>query len=396
MAGPRSLMAASAPKTTSTTLGASPSDGRRSRSTSGSATRRGRSPAAAAGAGEHARLSRHGTPRRLREEVVDARVVGRRHRGRVRPARRGEGSPRCSPRKIRRPSGTSAMPLARLLGRRPISSRRRAGCAAHAGARPMIALQRRRLARAVGPIRPTISPGATVNERSRTACDAAVPNVETVTTNSHSSGTGVSPRYAQPRRRSRGSRSAHLRRERFPRRGRGSGRTLHDQRHVVVDQEHACVVSDAIERHDRGEVRHLCSVSPAPARRAARTWLRRQRACDTESSFVAVVRAVRRRVAVPGRARAGRRSRRAACRFTGVHRPPNAETSSCLTVGERAECVPALETWGQPTPARRCGDPVRHVVGAEMHRACVGTVEAADEVARVDLSAPTEPASRRS
>ena len=246
-------------------VGASPSDGSSSRSTSGSAT-------SARAIASCCCWPPESAPAWRAPELV-ARSGRARRRARARrasppraPRRRGRagGSPRPSAR--RRCAGPPAR--ARCRARATSSGRGRASDAPSSrtsppatGAAPMIACSVDDLPAPFGPIRPTISPGfdlerqAAHGARPRRSGPRG-PRRRARSLASSSSRTALSPRYAAATSRfariSAGVPSAsvvalveHV----------DAVADVHDQRHVVVDQQHAGAVVVAHGADDRGERR---------------------------------------------------------------------------------------------------------------------------------------------
>ena len=137
--------------------------------------------------------------------------------------------------------------------------------------------------------------------------------------------------------------------------------TLHDQRHVVVDQEHAGVVVVAHGAHDGGELGHLRLGQPRRGLvQQDEARLGGQRPRDAEPALVTVRRAtppaLRRDAASPSSS-----SRSAARRRGLARRGADAERRhlDVLPHREAAERVAVLERPRQPLPAT----PVRRSSG---------------------------------
>ena len=156
---------------------------------------------------------------------------------------------------------------------------------------------------------------------------------------------------------------------------------VHDQRHVVVDEEHARVVVVAHRADDLGERRHL---RLRKTRRGLvhedEPRLGRERPCDAEPSLVAV------------RERAGRCVRirleleRLEQRVGATPRLPRSRSDAerrhldVLPHGEPAERAAVLEGPGETRPPAAVRPPARDVASFELDRALVREVEAGEEV----------------
>ena len=194
---PRSRIAASAPNTTSTTVGASPSDGSSSSRTSGSATRARAIASCCCWPPESAPAWRVAELLDDRKELVDAREDG------------GDATacaPRCEAEaevlldgQLREDApalGYERDAAARDLLGRPADQRRAAepDVAAYDRGDAHDRVQRRRLAGAVRADQTDDLAGTDLEREAAYGFDAAVANAQIGDGESHSSGTGVSPR----------------------------------------------------------------------------------------------------------------------------------------------------------------------------------------------------------
>ena len=277
-----------------------------------------------------------------------------------RAAARAGGSPRRSgAAKIRRPSGTSAIPSARWPRAPAASERPRSGTRRRDRAEPMIACRvvdlPRRSARSARRSRPWRPRG-----RARGRRHGAVANLEPVQLQQRGH------RAAPPTRRG----------TRRPRRGcpdllgRPFGQRpalvehldpvadVEDQRHVVVDQEDAGAVLVAHRADDLGELRHLRPrAGPAAGSSSSRnagsvasaraTPSRRSSPCAQGAGRLA---------SAPSQRRAARAARRRAARASRG-RGADAERGDLdvLAHAQARERVGVLERARDPARPRRCG-----------------------------------------
>ena len=238
-----------------------------------------------------------------------------------------------------------------------------------------------------GPISPTISPGRDLEREAAHGVDAAVADVERLDDEQRahlsSRAPALSPRYAAAT-----SRFARISR----RRALGERRALvehvdavadlHDQRHVVVDQQHAGAVLVAHRADDRGELGHL-RLREAGGRLVHQDEARlgRERARDAEPPLVAV--RERRRRARPRTRRARARSSSSAARApraAAARADAERRDLDVLAHRQRAERVAVLERAREPVPAAAVRRPARDVAALELDRAARRPVEAAEHV----------------
>ena len=302
-------------------------------------------------AGERARVAGAGTPARsgtARTRPPCRRPPPRALRRPARPSRRFSST--VSSAKMRRPSGTSATPLrATSSGARPRATLRRAGSPPPRAADDSHdRVQGRRLAGAVRPDQPDDLAAPHLEREVADGCDAAVRDVEPVT--------------------ARASRLAHalllvhgalaeIRRGDIEvgadlgRRSLREGPTLvehldpiadvHDQRHVVIDQQHTGAVVVAHGAHHCRELGYLRLGQPG--RRLVHQHerrLRRERTRHSEPPLVPVRRAPPPEHRRSARARAARESRpRAPCELRGDAPTPSAATSTFSRTDSEPEGV---------------------------------------------------------
>src|SRR5581483_7049284 len=198
---------------------------------------------------------------------------------------------------MRRPSGTSAIPARAIAsGLSPPSGRPPSRISPRwARTSPTIECSVVDFPAPFGPIRPTISPRPTSSESPRTA--GTVPyrtsSPETLRSGSGTSGIVVDGRLAEIRggdvevRADLGRRALRQRQPAVE--DVDPVADLHDQRHVVVDQEHARLALVADEPDDGGELRHLgLGQAGGGLVHQDEAWRRRERARDAEPALVAV------------------------------------------------------------------------------------------------------------
>ena len=248
-----------------------------------------------------------------------------------------------------------------------------------------------------GPMSPTISPGATVEREPANGRDAAVGDLDVRSSSTLTPARLVHRRLAEVRgrdvevaadlaRRALGERPAlveHL----------DAVADVHDQRHVVIDEEHAGVVLVAHRAHDLGERRHLrLGETGGGLVHEHEARLGRERTRDAEPTLVSVRKRAGRRIRVPRRAEATRgapSARRRASR--GLAPTPSAATSTfSRTESPRNErlCWNVRDEARPPAPMR---PPARDVAPLELDRALVGEVEAGEDVHERRLPGPVRP-----
>ncbi len=270
-----------------------------------------------------ARRPRRGRPRR-RSELARAASPSRRFSSTRQlaeepPALRDERDP--APRdRLRRP------PAERLLAEPDLARR-------GPGTSPMTAWSVVDFPAPFGPMSPTISPGATVSDTPRTA---TTPPYATSRSRNSRALTSV---LLHRRLAEVGRRDVEVPAD-LARRALGQRPSLvehldpvadvHDQRHVVIDEEHARVVVVAHRAHDLGERRHL-RLGKACRRLVHEDEARLggQRARDAQPALVAVRQRAGRGVGVRGRAAASRGAPSARLRASRGPAPtPSAATST--------------------------------------------------------------------
>ena len=262
---------------------------------------------------------------------------------------------------MRRPSGTSAMPArATSSGRRPRSERpSRLTSPPATGAAPMIACSVEDLPAPFGPISPTISPGSTSSEscgRRRRRRSARRQLVETSVRQLLASTGALAEVGGGDVEVARGSRPA------FPRPASplvehvDAVADVHDQRHVVVDQEHAGAVVVAHGADDGGEGRHLgLGQAGRGLVHEHEARVGGERAGDPEPPLVAVRERRGRRVRARGEPE--QLEQLVARRAARPRRGADAERGDLdvLAHAERAEGVRVLEGAREAGAPRRCG-----------------------------------------
>src|SRR6185437_2503647 len=241
------------------------------------------------------------------------------------PSRRFSRTDRLE--KMCRPSGTSAMPERAMSSERiprierpPISTSPALGVTA-----PMIAINVELLPAPFGPTSPTISPRPTSSDTSRTA---ATPPSRTSRPETASAGEASDIRllHRHPAAAQVGAHHvdvlADLRRRTLRQRAAAVEHVdalayLHDQRHVVVDHEHAGAVLVADHAHGQGERGHL-GVGQSGGRLVHQDVGRPhgQRPRHTELVLVAVRQGRRRLIGALGQLQEIEQSRRALARLS--------------------------------------------------------------------------------
>ena len=168
---------------------------------------------------------------------------------------------------------------------------------------------------------------------------------------------------------------------------------LHDQRHVVIDQQHARLVR---RRGRSGRRRRRRASRPRaarlPARPSARTAAQRQRPRDTELALVAVRERGRGRPGAATRGRAVRAARPHASRRRAPTPRRRARPPRRSRAREPAERGGRAGTCARARARpRRSGGQPRDVALREPTAPGVGQVEASEELTSVVLPAPFGP-----
>ena len=241
--------------------------------------------------------------RKEREATSARSLSASAERGRAAsPSRRFSST--VSSAKRRLPSGTSAIPVRAIAsGARPRSdSPAKRTSPPRTRTRPMIACSVVDFPAPFGPMRPTISPGATSNDTPRTA------GTPPYATSSPATSSELTVVLLHGRLAEVGGRDVEVLPDlsRRPLRERPSlvedldaVADPHDERHVVVDQEHARVVVVAHGAHHRGERGNLCLRETGRGLvHEEEPRLGRERTRDAEPALVPMRERARRRVGV--------------------------------------------------------------------------------------------------
>jgi hypothetical protein len=156
---------------------------------------------------------------------------------------------------------------------------------------------------------------------------------------------------------------------------------LHDERHVVVDQEHARAVVLRDRADERGEVRHLRLDEPRRGLVEEHDGrLRRAPPRDAEAALVPVRERRRRRGGVAVEAEACEERVRPLRRLAAAGPDPERGDLDVLAHAEAAERVAVLERAREAAPPAAVRRPGGHVLAVELDRPGVGAVEAAEHV----------------
>ena len=282
--------------------------------------------------------------------------------------------------KSRRPSGTSAIPLRAIdSGERPRSdSLAEADLAPADRDEPHDRVQRRRLPRAVRADEPDDLARRDAEREPADGSDAAVGDLEIAKLERrhslHRRLAEVGRRHvevaADLARRALGQRPAlveHL----------DAVADVHDQRHVVIDEEHARVVLVAHGAHDLGERRHL---RLGEARRGLvhehEPRLGRERTRDAEPSLVAVRERAGGRVGVRAELERLEQLIRAPASLPRAGADAERRDLDVLPDGQPAERAAVLKGPRQPGAPAPMRPPARDVAPFELDGALVGEVEA--------------------
>ena len=383
---PRSAIVCSVEKTRSTTVGASPSDGSSRRRIDGRATSARAIASCCCCPPESAPAGRLPELRDDRERARGRRRRRRPSTARARPGREPEPQVLLDRELGEEPAALrdESDPAPRdRLGRAPAQrSLAEADLARARRDEPHDRVQRRRLPRAVRADQPDDLAGRDAQREPADGRDAAVRDLEVAELERAHSRTADSPRYAAatsmfPRislRRALGQRPAlveHL----------DPVADVHDQRHVVIDEEHAGVVLVADRAHDLGERRHLGLGQPGGRLvHEHEPRLGRERARDAEPPLVAVRQRARGELGVrdelqrleqrvratPCLARSGTDAERGDLDVL-AHREP----------AERAAVLERAREAGAPASVR---SPARDVAPFELDRPLVREVEPGEDV----------------
>ena len=168
---------------------------------------------------------------------------------------------------------------------------------------------------------------------------------------------------------------------------------VHDERHVVVDQQHAGLVVVADRAHDRGELGHLRLGQPG--RRLVHEHERRlggERAGDAEPPLVAVRQRARRRL---GQRRQAEQLEQLVARRRRASRGPAPTPSAATSTFSRTESSRnerlCWNVRASPARARRCAlQPVTRALPSSTLPA-VGKSKPVSTLTSVDLPAPFGP-----
>ena len=164
---------------------------------------------------------------------------------------------------------------------------------------------------------------------------------------------------------------------------------VHDQRHVVIDEEHARVVLVAYRAHDLGEGGHLrLGEACRGLVHEHEPGLGRERTGDAEAALVPVRERACRRVRVgPQLERLEQLVGAAPC-LPRTGSDAERRHLHVLPDGEPAERAAVLEGAREPGPAPAMRPPARHVPSFELDRAVVGEVEPGENVHERRLAGP--------
>src|SRR6266496_1763535 len=300
--------------------------------------------------------------------------------------------------KIRRPSGTRAMP-ARAIDS---TERRRSACPFSlisprwAGCRPMIALSVVDFPAPFGPIRPTISPLPTRSVRSRTAETLPYRTSTPASSSAAASGIGLHRGLAEIGR-SEVQVDSNLR----GRSGREGSALVehvdpvadtHHERHVVVDQQHTGSMVVANRANNLRKLGHLC-LRQASGRLVHQheRGLGDERARHPQPPFVALgqragpcigqIRQTQKLEQLPG----------PPPRLAGAHTDPERGDLDVLADGEGPQRAAVLERARQAGARPSMSAPAGDVAIAELDRARVRQVEAGEHVHERRLAGAVRP-----
>ena len=167
---------------------------------------------------------------------------------------------------------------------------------------------------------------------------------------------------------------------------------VHDQSHVVVDQQHARAVLVADRADDRRERGHLRLGKPR--RRLVHQHearLGRERARHAEPPLVALRERRRRRVGVGGEAEQVQQLAGALRRTARRDADAERRHLHVLADGQRAERAAVLERAREPVPAAAVRRPARDVASLQLDRAGGRPVEAAEQIDERRLARSVRP-----